>query len=323
MARLFSKKNKSLTFSDPERLLSSINADFPLVLNIEPTNRCNLKCAFCVHDVVDVNRGDISRDLIDNIVNEIKQDNRRLELVAFHKDGEPLLFKDLPAEIYKFKCTNRVGILHLNTNGVLLSKAKGEYLALAGLDSITVSLDAFHHSTYEELKGYDFRDLVYTNTIEMCDTRDKYGNPTVRVKIMDVEELKEGEKEAFFVFWNQYADFVQDHYVHNWSGKVDIAAPQITKNRYACPLPWYIAVVSWDGEVSLCSFDWNRTTSIGKLDYDSGVTLHKLWVGEKVKKIRRELLLHNWACAQVCDDCASWSFAPDIEEELAKRGEFL
>ena len=63
----------SLTNLKPEVIKSRITTDFPLILNIEPTNQCNARCYYCPREMMIKEQGisfmslDTFRKIIDQI----------------------------------------------------------------------------------------------------------------------------------------------------------------------------------------------------------------------------------------------------------------
>jgi MoaA/NifB/PqqE/SkfB family radical SAM enzyme len=314
---------ENLTFAAEDALLSNLDSEFPLVINVEPTNRCNLRCSFCFYKTYKPVQGDLDEELARNIAREIVTDNRFVQLLVLHKDGEPLLYNNLGWLIHLFKSTKRIGAVHLNTNATLLDESKGRELITSGLDSITFSIDAAYRKTFKRIKGVDKLPLVNLNVSQFSRKARYVGSPKTRAKIMRLSDITEREIKQFYAYWESKVDFVQDHYVHDWSGEADVDVESPKKERYTCPLPWYIAVISWDGEVSFCSFDYNKTAVVGKLDYNKGITLHKLWVSRTARRARMALLKHNWGYMGICKNCISWTHAPNIEKDLELLKEFI
>ena len=84
----------------PARLRSIISAwinapVFPTILQIEPTNRCNLKCIMCPHGCNKISEyKDLSFPLLKKIIEDI-YDYKYLKGVHIQGLGEPLLYPDL------------------------------------------------------------------------------------------------------------------------------------------------------------------------------------------------------------------------------------
>jgi cyclic pyranopterin phosphate synthase len=126
-------------------------------LRISVTDRCNFRCTYCMpkevygrdHRFLD------RRELLS--FEEIARVARTFVSLGTHKlritGGEPLVRRDLERLIAQLA---ELGVeLTLTTNASLLA-AKAQALADAGLDRITVSLDALDDATFRALNDVDF-----------------------------------------------------------------------------------------------------------------------------------------------------------------------
>lgn len=115
-----------------------IIADFPLHLDIETTNNCNLRCPMCGRNWMEEKIGYLDWELFKKIIDEgIKY---HLPSIKLNYRREPLLHPDLSKMV---KYAKEKGILEVqsNTNGLLLNDQKAEELIEAGLDRIIFSFD--------------------------------------------------------------------------------------------------------------------------------------------------------------------------------------
>jgi cyclic pyranopterin phosphate synthase len=109
-------------------------------LRLSVTDRCNLRCAYCMPDVnyVWLPRADLlsfeEMTRLVRVFTHVGVDRVRLT------GGEPLLRRDLPALIERLSAVQALRDFALTTNGVLLAPAAAA-LARAGLHRVTVSLD--------------------------------------------------------------------------------------------------------------------------------------------------------------------------------------
>ena len=200
----------SLTCLTPAVIERRITTEFPLVLNIEPTNACNAKCYYCPNGEVVMNQGVSFLDINDykRIIDQIK--SHKLIMLNFHKDGEPLLHKKLPDMVDYAKEKNAADVIHLNTNGILINNKVGRGIIERGIDDITVSIDAANKNTYQQLKGIDGFDKLEESIEKIINYRDKIkSNTNIRVKIMEFDEIGKDEIDAFFERWSDIADEVQ------------------------------------------------------------------------------------------------------------------
>ena len=123
-------------------------------LRLSVTDRCNLRCQYCMpeQDYVWLPREDLlTFEEIGAIVDAFTPlgvDRVRIT------GGEPLLRRDLPVLIESLAGRQGIADLALTTNGVLL-RAQASALRAAGLHRITVSLDTLHPKRFRELTGTD------------------------------------------------------------------------------------------------------------------------------------------------------------------------
>jgi cyclic pyranopterin phosphate synthase len=128
-------------------------------LRVSVTDRCNLRCAYCMpeQDYVWLPREDVLQfEEIQALVDVfLAQGVDKVRLTG----GEPLLRRDV--HILVEQLAKRPGIrdLAMTTNGVLLADfARG--LRAAGLHRLTVSLDTLRHDRFRSLARFDELDRV-------------------------------------------------------------------------------------------------------------------------------------------------------------------
>lgn len=123
----------------------------PLTLEIYPTLRCNLDCAFC--DTTDRHRpavGELSAARLLEIVDEAA--DLGVQRVSVLGGGEPLLRRDAtPALMARVKARGMEGVL--TTNGTLLDAPLRARLLEMGWDEIHVSIDAATAEVHDGLRG--------------------------------------------------------------------------------------------------------------------------------------------------------------------------
>ncbi len=108
-------------------------------LRISVTDRCNIRCVYCMPEVVEFlpRRSLLSFEEIERVVRvaaALGVDKVRLT------GGEPLVRRDLPALIEKVAAVPGIKDVGLTTNGILLAPM-ARALRDAGLRRINVSLD--------------------------------------------------------------------------------------------------------------------------------------------------------------------------------------
>ncbi len=123
-------------------------------LRLSVTDRCNLRCQYCMPepDYVWLPRESLLTfeemgGLVDAFT-PLGVDRIRIT------GGEPLLRRDLPALIAALAQRSAIADLALTTNGVLL-RQQAQPLRAAGLHRITVSLDTLHRDRFQRLTRMD------------------------------------------------------------------------------------------------------------------------------------------------------------------------
>ena len=123
-------------------------------LRVSITDRCNLRCIYCMpsEGVVPVTHDDILS--FDEIVTVCKGAAalgiKKIKVTG----GEPLVRRGVPALIRQIKAISGIENVTLTTNGVLLQD-KIEELVVAGIDGINISLDSIDSIVFKEITGFD------------------------------------------------------------------------------------------------------------------------------------------------------------------------
>lgn len=160
-------------------------------LRISVTDRCNLRCHYCMpeDEYVWLPREDVLTfeeiSTLADLFGEMGVDRLRIT------GGEPLLRRDLPSLIAQLSHKPWLTDLALTTNGVLLADAAPD-LKAAGLHRITISLDTLQPERFNALAKRDslpavlagidatrragFRDLKIDSVITRGDNDDELGD---------------------------------------------------------------------------------------------------------------------------------------------------
>src|SRR5262245_19550724 len=123
-------------------------------LRLSVTDRCNLRCLYCMpeDEYVWLPKHDLLHfEEISSLVDVfMRLGVNRLRLTG----GEPLLRRDLPSLVRMLAAKSGLADLALTTNGILLAEHV-RTLHEAGLRRITVSLDTLRRNRFIELARFD------------------------------------------------------------------------------------------------------------------------------------------------------------------------
>jgi radical SAM protein with 4Fe4S-binding SPASM domain len=312
----------TLTCLKPSTIKREINTQFPNILNIEPTNRCNLKCVYCPRERASKGIGIMDWNLYTRIIDEAAE-HKQLIMLCFHKDGESFLHPQFIEMIRYAKKKDVAKTLHMNTNALCWTDKVIDELIDSGIDDITVSLDAAWPETYKKHKGSDCLKQVEDRVLHFYERRNKLGlkHPFVRVKIMEFDGISGEELSNFRDKWEGVADMVQVTGIHNWGGGIEDVkvTDEVSSTRYPCAIMWYVLVINWNGEVTVCSVDWDTEIMIGNANKQ---TLHQIWNSRKIKEVRRSHIDKKFDKYRVCKDCVVWVSIGDLSDWLKENDEF-
>lgn len=121
-------------------------------LQIEPTTRCNFKCAFCAGRAME--QGDLDLDTFRLVVESLPH----LEHMQLQGEGEPLLC----AHFFEMaRIAREAGVrVSLITNGGLLQPMVVGRILDAGIQHVMVSLESAEPEEFEAIRGGNFATVV-------------------------------------------------------------------------------------------------------------------------------------------------------------------
>jgi cyclic pyranopterin phosphate synthase len=169
-------------------------------LRISITDKCNLKCVYCMPSkgVKYFKESDVLTD--EEIVRFVriahKHGLRKVRITG----GEPLVRKNILQLVSSLK---KIGIrdLSLTTNGILLSRLAGD-LKQAGLDRVNISLDTMDAEIYREITKEGDIECVWESIREA----ERVNLTPVKINVVPIRGLNDGEISSFasLTFKNNY-----------------------------------------------------------------------------------------------------------------------
>ena len=279
-------------------LQASLPLDFPFAIDIESTNACNLDCFFCPRKEAEKGIGMMDYTLFRRLVDECAE-RGPIRKIGLHKDGEPLAHPRIVDMVAYIKDQRAAEVISFTSNGILMKPAKARELIGAGLNDVSFSIDAVKEETYRQAKGRDKYRLVEENVLGFLEM--KPSHVKVTVKFIRMRETQ-GEEEAFIEKWrNSGAEVLITEY-HDWSGSVrDSSLLNLAPSAsFACENPWYSLAVNWDGKVSICCVDWDSQGVVGDANSE---TIHNIWHGEELRRIKELHLDGKSSCLAPCATC--------------------
>jgi len=346
----------------------------PLCLDIETAAICDLACPFCYREFTATPDKIIDEKICYELIDQAASLN--IPSIKFNWRGEPLLHPKLPEFISYAKSK---GILEtiINTNATNLKGKLAKKLIESGLDFIIYSFDGGTKKTYEKMRPGRFKKNLYEETYSNIKNfkilKDKMNSkfPYTKIQMILMKETF-NEKKEFFDNFNMYVDDVSlsqytergakisdldenslSQYYHQLSlNKLPIGTAylrdaygniKLANGRKPCEQPFQRLLVTYEGRVAMCCYDWGATYPIGYTsenafnnlkDYTeiidsakknkrgfellksvkmpkqlnnlikSKSTLSEIWLGKEINKVREKHLVNKGEEINICKNCS-------------------
>jgi MoaA/NifB/PqqE/SkfB family radical SAM enzyme len=261
------------------------NVPLPSWIELTVMDTCNRKCVFCPRGddtIVPDQPHKMRKALYTKMATELEEIGFRgtIMLAGY---GEPLLNKEICDIVKSFSSFCNVEV---TTNGDPLTEKTITKLIDAGIGQIVVSMYEGEHQIDE------FKTLF-----------EKAGAPNNRYSLRD---RWYSEDEDFGLELSNRAGVLSE-----LTGSV----VDVNNNSGRCFYPSYSMMVNWNGDVFLCTMDWNRRVSTGNLMFD---TVYEIWTGKILTRYRNKLLngsrdlspcnrCDSDGCKQGAEHAAGWA----------------
>jgi len=278
-------------------------AKFPLHLDIETTNICNLRCPFCATTYKKwgpSQGGFIDLGLFKRIIDEGAKSG--LYSIKLSLRGEPLLHSEI-AKMIKYARNKGIIDIYFNTNAMLLSKDMINDLLDAGLFRISISLEGTTQDVYEKYRvGANF-EKVLNNIKNLKKSRDErqLSFPQIRIQTVLLDELKDSFS-AYVKFWKKVAEEVS---FLDARKETPGGSPDERIVDWACPFLWQRMSILWDGTLLPClmhGVDDLDSMSLGNV---KKVSIKKMWDNAQLNEFRK---LHKQGLSHKLKACRECSY---------------
>ena len=269
--------------------------EFPLHLDIEATNSCNLRCPFCATTHNQYKKGFMQEKIWKKIIDECGRNN--LYSIKFTYRGEPLLHPDLSKMI---KYAKEAGIMdvYFNTNAVKLTESVIRELIDSGLDRISISFEGSCREVYEKYRVGASFDSVVKNIEMLRDIKKDLDveKPFVRIQTVLVPELR-GHEQEYAVFWGARSDEVAYLDMKDEEGNPDHRG---IVDTWACPQLFQRMTITWEGTIIPCVHDIYEWMSLGNIET---MTIKEAWHSGAERNYRQQHKTGKAHEIPACDRC--------------------
>jgi len=288
-----------------------LQTEFPLYLEVELNQICNLRCPMCSITVPEarekyINDKHMSWETYQKIILEAE----KYECPSLNPQGvnEPLLDQDLENYIKFAKNHGFIDIM-MNTNATLLSEERSRKMLGTGLTRLRFSLDAATKETFEKIRIGAKYDSVMKNIERFIKIRDQEGLklPMVGVNFVKMK-VNEHEVDEFIEKWRDEVDFIviqefmppelECDYSEFFPS--DSTYQNQVKNSFNCQQPWQRFYIHNNGDVSPCCTTFSSELALGNVNNQS---LYELWHSEAMNNLRKIHKDGRYMDNPWCDKC--------------------
>lgn len=254
-------------------------AEYPLLLDLELSTLCNLKCPMC-YTITDEFKHKVNATLMDfglfkKIIDEA---GGRVPAVRLSLRGEPMIHPRF-IECIRYAKANGVKEVSTLTNASKLTPEFFTEMLDAGIDWITVSVDGLSDA-YEKIR----RPLKFAETYgkikSMQEIKAARGKKRPVVKVQAIWPSIKDDPQAFYDAFAPITDLIAFNPLIDYLGKDEDI---VYEEGFTCPQHYQRLVVGSDGLVMMCSNDEEGTVIVGDANTE---TIHAIWHGEKLEKMR-------------------------------------
>ena len=271
-----------------------LDTEFPLYLQVELHQICNLRCPMCSIGIPNANEKYVNESRMDwNIFEKIILEGEKYGCPSLNPQGvnEPLLEQNLENHI-KFASKHGFFDIMMNTNATLLSEERSRKLLDSGLSRIRFSIDAATKETYEKIRVGAKFDTVIKNIERFIQMRNETKNklPVIGVNLVKMS-TNEHEIEAFIEKWEDSVDFIaiQEFMPPELDSDYSYFYPSNSeyredmKKEFKCQQPWQRFYIHNTGQVCPCCAFFNSELSVGNV---KDKTIYEMWNSPRMKDLR-------------------------------------
>ncbi len=299
---------------------------WPTHLQIEPSTRCNLRCALCpVTEGMGRPTGYMDFNLYKKVIDEIGD---YVFLILLWDWGEPFLNPNI-YEMISYARQRGIKIVS-STNGHPFTQIENaDKLVRSGLDSLVVAMDGISQKTYECYRqGGKLESVLKGIRIIVARKRSLNSKtPLINLRFIvmkhnehEIPQLKDlarslGVDALTFKTLNPYSndtyfekrsikdesvnEFLPENYSYRRFRYTHNDQERIRVKNNPCKSLWNTPGIHWNGTVCPCTFDCNEKYVLGDLKTD---TFKNIWFGTRYSRMRSQFRT-DWEKINFCREC--------------------
>ena len=296
---------------------------FPLIVDLELTNHCNLDCVFCQRRLSNAPKGCMSEAHWRLIVDECSIHGVPIRISGW---GEPLIHKEV-VRFIEYASEQNV-LTKIYTNGLLLKPAVMDGLIAAGLGELQFSMQGLNAHQYGQNRRRGDYETLAANIRMAYERRALEGEGPFLSIVTSVlkRELEEGDAPSFAEEWLQFVDKVAIdmtnlHFVGNDEDVQPMLDQHLLESKHAPCVDIFLKIhIAWNGTLDICSQDAHHYPEYG-LGRIGEMSIQEAWKSEHFECHRNLVgrsVQHDKF--RLCRHCFTATHKYDhLKEDLAAR----
>jgi len=287
----------------------------PSIVNIEPTNICNLRCPLCVTGSMQMKRpyGRMELSHFQKFVDQVAD---KIIYITLYHQGEPYLNKHFNDMVAYAK--SKGVYVATSTNAHFFTPELSEKIVDSKLDSMIISLDGVTQQSYARYRVLGQLDTVLDGIRNLVQAKRaaKSKTPYLFLQFLvmkhnehEIPKVKKLARELgvdrLLIKTTQVMTLEE---AKEWLPQDEkYRRYALTENEFKakqgqglCPRVWMTTLVDWDGQVVPCCFDKNGDHAMGNLDAEED--FGSIWKNGRYNDFRKKML-QDRNSIDICSNC--------------------
>jgi|TARA_B100000315_G_scaffold124848_1_gene114797 radical SAM protein with 4Fe4S-binding SPASM domain len=291
----------------------------PKTLSIEPTNRCNLNCPFCLvglqntlpstsHDLLPRGFGFMDMDMYRKIVKDAADFG--IKKMQLHFQGESLLHKQFPEMVHLAKAQGM--FTQAFTNGLAITPKMAQTIVESKLDVLQFSVDGASEESYQQNRvGGKFLDVREKMQLMVDTARAKRSSINLSWQFITLRNNEHEIEAAKQIAAEIGINFFQKTFAATDPELVPMNSQYQRQLQIKPCTDIYRAIfVYWNGDVVPCCYDHKGENIVGNLFQN---TLEEIWNASSYIELRHRIdsaFENPDGEPQMCKSCLKWGHEP-------------
>ena len=290
---------------------------YPVMLKIDPSETCNLRCNMCHFHAENFSLGDEEaqnyyRDLSEkrNLKGTLAEPQFQTILdhieafgvptIDLYSNGEPLMNKAFPRFLDRIAGMGRT--INLSSNGNLLNDHAIESIIDSGVSFLTFSIDAVNPDTYDQIRIGGDLNRVERNITRLLEKR-AGSRSKLRVGVnLTLQEKNQNEAASFVERWLQKVDQVE--ILHYYAAKrYQMQKNWIPRARTLCHQIYVNLGATVRGELRMCIGGHHFESTIGDIFKNDLDTIIR---ESKYRQFQQNHISGRFDLIPMCAGCEVW-----------------